>query len=206
MGRTGEVDGGRVFAWLFVLGAHLVFWWVLTRKAVLPEPAGDADDALQVTWIEPSELSMAPAPTTAPDAPRRTPAPVRSPPARATTRPTTPEAAPAAAPVPNRSMSAVFIEQARQPSGARDGGDTPFAPDPLAHRRAKLPGAGSDRFRMRAPPSIRGALLKIGAMAGGPGYTTDPCQRVASNIGELSQLGDSELLQEELRRKRDLCD
>src|SRR3546814_16247786 len=59
---------------------------------------------------------------------------------------------------------------------------------------------------MRAPPSIRGTLLKIGAMAGGPGYATDPCSRVASNIGELSQLGDSERLQEELRRKRDLCD
>src|SRR3546814_15817014 len=49
-------------------------------------------------------------------------------------------------------------------------------------------------------------LLKIGARAGGPGYATDPCSRVASNIGELSQLGDSERLQEELRRKRDLCD
>src|SRR3546814_16576287 len=59
---------------------------------------------------------------------------------------------------------------------------------------------------MRAPPSIRGTLLKIGAMAGGPGYATDPCSRVASNIGELSQLGDSERLQEELRRKRDLCE
>src|SRR3546814_11716638 len=95
-------------------------------------------------------------------------------------------------------MSAIFIEQARQPSGARDGDDVPFAPDPLAHRRAKLPGAGSDRFRMRAPPSIRGTLLKIGAKAGGPGYATDPCSRLASNIREPSPQGDHEWLQEEV--------
>jgi hypothetical protein len=202
MGRTGKVEFGRVFACVFVIGAHLVFWWMLTRKIALPEPVDEADEALQLTWIEPPKPLVLPSPAAAPDDPRPAPTPVRKPPVRATT----PEATPAAAPVPARSMSAIFIEQARQPSGARDGDDVPFAPDPLAHRRAKLPGAGSDRFRMRAPPSIRGTLLKIGAMAGGPGYATDPCSRVASNIGELSQLGDSERLQEELRRKRDLCD
>src|SRR3546814_13658817 len=73
---------------------------------------------------------------------------------------------------------------------------------PLAHKRANLPGPDNERFRMSNPPSIRGTLLKIGAVFGGPSYTTDPCQRVASNIGELSQLGDNALLQEELRRKR----
>jgi hypothetical protein len=205
MGRTGEVDGGRVFAWLFVLGAHLAFWWVLTRKVALPEPVDDTDEALQLTWIEPPKPSLTPdaTATAAPDDRRPAPAPVRKPPVRAKTPP---EATPAVAPVPDRALSAVFIEQARQLSGTRAGGDTSFAPDPLAHRRAKLPGTGDDRFRMRAPPSIRGALLRIGAMAGGPGYTTDPCPRVAGNIDALSQLGDSELLQEELRRKRELCD
>src|SRR3546814_13922096 len=103
-------------------------------------------------------------------------------------------------------MNATFYGQARHPSGTREADDLPLARAPLAHRRAKLPGAVSERFRMRAPPSIRRTLLKIGAMAGGPGYATDPCSRVASNIGELSQLGDSERVQEELRRKRDLCD
>src|SRR3546814_19795300 len=121
-----------------------------------------------------------PIPAAAPDDPRPAPTPVRKPPVRATT----PEATPAAAPVPARSMSAIFIEQARQPSGARDGDDVPLAPDPLAHRRATLPGAGSDRFRMRAPPSIRGPLLKIGAIAGGTGYAPDPCPRGARHNPE----------------------
>lgn len=201
MGRTGEVEGVRVFAWLCVLGAHLAFWWVLTRKVALPEPAGDADDALQLTWIEPPTPALARMPAAAPDKAQQATR-TRVPPTRAAS----PEAPSATTPVPDRPMSAVFIEQARRLPGARDDGDALFAPDPLAHRRAQLPGTGGDRFRMRAPPSIRGALLKIGAMAGGPGYTTDPCVRVAGNIGELSQLGDSELLQEELRRKRDLCD
>ena len=202
MGRTGEVDFNRVLACVVVVAAHLAFFWVMARKIVLPEPVDDADGALQLTWIERPKPSSLPSLAAASDDQRPAPTPVRKPPVRATT----PEATPAAAPVPARSMSAIFIEQARQPSGTRDGGDAPFATDPLAHRRAKLPGAGSDSFRMRAPPSIRGTLLKIGAMTGGPGYATDPCSRVASNIGELSQLGDSELLQEELRRKRDLCD
>src|SRR3546814_20912767 len=76
---------------------------------------------------------------------------------------------------------------------------------PLAHKRANLPGPDNERFRMSNPTSIRGTLLKIGAVFGGPSYTTDPYQRVASNIGELSQLGDNAPLQEELRRKSALC-
>src|SRR3546814_17127328 len=76
---------------------------------------------------------------------------------------------------------------------------------PLAHKRANLPGPDNERFRMSNPPSIRGTLLKIGAVFGGPSYTPDPCQRVASNIGALSQLGDNALLQEELSRTPALC-
>jgi hypothetical protein len=202
MRRTGTVDGNRVFACLFVLAVHLALWWMLARKIDLPAPVGDAGGALQVTWIDPPKPAMASTPAAVPDDRRPAPAPTRHRQQHAAT----PDAAPAAAPVAHRPMSAIFLEQGRQLSGARDGDVALFAPDPLAHRRPKLPGPGDDRFRMRAPPSIRGALLRIGAMAGGPGYTTDPCPRVAGNIDELSQLGDSALLQEELRRKRDLCD
>lgn len=203
MGRTGRVDPGHVFACVFAIVAHLFFWWMLTRKIVLP--AGETSGALQVTWIEPSLPSPPPAtaanrPDAArPTAPRR-PAPSTPPPTHVEAQDTPPS--PGSAP-----MSAVFIEQGRQLSRAAIDADADaFVADPLAHRAAKLPGAGDDGFRMSNPPSIRGTLLKIGAVFGGPGYTTDPCQRVASNIGELSQLGDSALLQEELRRKRALCD
>src|SRR3546814_15377550 len=73
---------------------------------------------------------------------------------------------------------------------------------PLAHKRANLPGPDNERFRMSNPPSIRGTLLKIGAVFGGPSYTTDPCQRVASNIGELSQLGDNRSEKRRVRKER----
>src|SRR3546814_1918737 len=53
MGRTGEVEAGRVVACLFVLGAHLLFWWVLTLAS--RGPGAGRGDALQVIWIEPAE-------------------------------------------------------------------------------------------------------------------------------------------------------
>ena len=203
MGRTGRVDSSRVFACVFVIGAHLVFWWVLTRKIVLPVPAGDADDALQVTWIEPPPPSIAPASAVAnrPDTPQPTPRRPQPEPVG----PPDPALDDTATPLDRTPMSAVFIEQGRRLSRTRiDAGA--FAADPLARRAAQLPGPGNDTFRMRAPISAERVLRAIGGLVGGPGYTTDPCPRVASNIGELSQLGDSELLQEELRRKRALCD
>lgn len=205
MGRTGKVDGVRVVAWTFALGAHLMLLWLATRKIAPPEPASDARSALRLVWLEPAKsVPSVPAPAAEPPPSERRPAPTSAPrpPTRATPAP---EPAAAAAPGPGKAMSAVFIEQARQLSDIPAGG-AQFVPDPLAHRDATLPGSGGGRFRMRAPPSIRRALLKIGTMAGGPGYTTDPCARIAGNLGELSQLGDSELLQEELRRKRALCD
>ncbi len=203
MGRTGRVDPGRVFACVFVIGAHLVFWSVLTRKIVLPVPAGDADEALQVTWIEPPQPSAPPASAAAdrPDAPQAMPRRQRPAPAV----PPDPAMQDTAAPSGRAPMSAVFIEQGRQLSRTRIDADA-FAADPLVHRAAQLPGPGTDTFRMRTPISPERVLRAIGGLVGGPGYTTDPCPRVASNIGELSQLGDGELLQEELRRKRALCD
>lgn len=102
-------------------------------------------------------------------------------------------------------LSAVFIEQARQLRAAGDDAGA-LRRDALARLAARLPGRQANTFRMRAPPSIRGALRKIGAMAGGPGYTPDPCPRIADNLNALSQDGNNAQLQEELRRKRRLCD
>ena len=203
MGRTGKVDPGHVFACVFTILAHVFFWWMLTRKIVLP--AGETGRALQVTWIEPPLPSPAPPATEIrPDATR--PAAPRTPPARAPAPAGTRVEAHAAPQAPgNAPMSAVFIEQGRQLSRAAIGADA-FAADPLAHRAARLPGPGTDRFRMRQPVSPERVLRSIGALLAGPGYTTDPCPRVDDNIDRLSQSGDSELLQEELRRKRALCD
>lgn len=203
MERTGRVDPGHVFACVFAIVAHLFFWWMLTRKIVLP--AGETGGALQVTWIEPPLPS--PPPATAanrtdaarPAAPR-TPAPRTPPPAERHVETQGTPSSPRNAPI-----SAVFIEQGRQLSRSAIGADA-FAADPLAHRAARLPGPGTDTFRMREPISPERVLRAVGALLAGPGYTTDPCPRVAENIDRLSQEGDSELLQEELRRKRALCD
>src|SRR3546814_20363120 len=83
MGRTGKVEFGRVFACVFVIGAHLVFWWMLTRKIALPEPVDEADEALQLTWIEPPKPLVLPIPAAAPDDPAPAPTPVRKTPATA---------------------------------------------------------------------------------------------------------------------------
>lgn len=204
MGRTGEVEAGRVFACLFVLGAHLLFWWVLTLVSRGPAATAGAgtDDALQLIWIEPP----APRPPVPPDAVERLPAPGTMPrqtrrvPALADTPIAQTEASPRDVP-----LSAVFIEQGRRLAVPAPDSDA-FRPDPLAHRAARLPGVQADTFRMRTPMSPERVLRSIGMLLAGPGYTTDPCPRVASNIERLSQDGDSALLQEELRRKRQLCD
>src|SRR3546814_21154431 len=112
MGRTGKVEFGRVFACVFVIGAHLVFWWMLTRKIALPEPVDEAEEALQLTWIEPPKPLVLPIPAAAPDDPRPAPTPVRTPQVRAPT----PEPTPPAATVPDTPISQLFIDQAPQPS------------------------------------------------------------------------------------------
>src|SRR3546814_14591002 len=109
MGRTGKVEFGRVFACVFVIGAHLVFWWMLTRKIALPEPVDEADEPLQLTWIEPPKPLVLPIPAAAPADPRPAPPPARQPPVRAPT----PAATPPSAPVPARPLCDIFSEQAR---------------------------------------------------------------------------------------------
>ncbi len=205
MGRTGGVDGDRVFACLCVLGVHLLFWTVLMRISQVPVPVGGQGDALQVTWIEPP---VPPVPPARSDVAGRTTTPLavtrRTDRASNQTKPGI-ETPRTAAPASNVPLSAVFIEQARRLPAPGDDADA-FGPDPLAHRPAQLPGVQADTFRMRKPMSTERVLRFIGGLVAGPGYSTDPCPRIAGNIQVLSQEGDSALLQEELRRKRALCD
>lgn len=58
---------------------------------------------------------------------------------------------------------------------------------------------------MREPISPASVVAGIGKLLGGPGYTTDPCPRIRDNIANLATGGPSELLDEELRRDRQLC-
>ena len=204
--QAGKLDGERVVACVVVLGAHLLFWWALTRAtAVFVAVDTDADtDALQVTWIDPPPA----APIVAAVATDATP----SPPSRSHPRkpvllaPATPASirdAPDAA--PRAAMSAVFIEQGRQWIEAQ-ADRAGFARDPLANRSARVPGRQADSFRMRKPISPQAVVNAVGSyLFAPPGYTTDPCAQINANIAGLGPGGDGALLQEELRRKRAYC-
>lgn len=201
MAQAGKPDGDRLVAVVVVIALHLLFWQALQQAVTTPVAPVSADDALQVRWIEPPLPSPRPPARPSPGSGVRAIAP-RIPamaPHDAVTAPEVP-----GEPSLRRGLSAVFIEQARAASAAR-AGDL-FADDPFADRHANLPGVEADTFRMREPPSIQGALRAVGKLFAGPGYTTDRCPRIRENLNNLSQDGDNELLQEELRRKRAFCD
>jgi len=106
----------------------------------------------------------------------------------------------AAAPTgPERPLPAVYLEQMRdsaQPAVA--------IADPLADRRARLPGEGGGRFRMRQPTSVASVVNGIGRMFGG-GDPDEPCRENRRNIGELALDGDSAALQQQLDYEHRLC-
>jgi hypothetical protein len=206
MRRTGGIEGERVIAWLFVLGAHLLFWWLLTRAASVTTPAADnSDDALRMVWIDPPSPRAAPAqdippPTPSSLRPRHTrPSPVAaaaSNVAAAITEETGPTPVMTA-----RTMTAVFIEQARH---LADSQDDAFVRDPLADRIAVLPGHGGGQFRMRKPRSVKRVVSTIGKLFGGGDF--DPCPGIRQSIASLAADGDSEALQVELdARRRAAC-
>src|SRR3546814_20002524 len=145
MGRTGEVEAGRVVACLFVLGAHLLFWWVLTLAS--RGPGAGRGDALQVIWIEPAEQP----PPVPPDAVHR-PTASGTVPRRTLRAPAvldTPTPRPGASPrdVPRR---AVFIEQGRRMPGPAPAPDRLRA-DPPAPRAANMPAVPADTLRHTTP-------------------------------------------------------
>jgi hypothetical protein len=197
MSPTGKFDGERIGASLAVLGVHLAFWWILTHATTVFVPSGATEDALQVTWIDPSPapvVASAPAPSSI----------VRSPHVKV------PLAAPSAsvqdasaAKVPI-SMSAVFIDQGKRWAEAQARGDG-FGRDPPARRNPALPGRQADTFRMRDPVSPLAVLRSIGKAFAGADYSTDPCPRIHENIAGLTPGGDGERLQEELRRQHAYC-
>lgn len=207
MHRPHGIDVDRVLAWCCVLTAHLLAWWWLTRPQIAQPPGVEAD-GLDVVWIEPARpAAPMPLPTDVPPRPgssatvgvhdeigRRAGASSAS----------TPIAEAVVGPDSAPPLSAVFIEQGRgwaqQEHRPHD-----FARNPLTHRTVPRAEPRRDRFVMRETITPASVVAGIGKLLGGPGYMTDPCPRIRDNINNLATGGPSELLDEELRRDRQLC-
>lgn len=192
----------QAMAWLCVVAVHAGLSWLLLQ----PLSRGQADRREQVrlrlVFLEPSrQPSPAVVASLAPVATARALS------ARTVRRPNLlpRSAASATEPASNSAASAAeLLEQGRQ--WAREQSPSDFQPAPLHSRRARLPGSDrADAFRMRPPPSPKRAMHAIARAFGDPG---PPCPRVQANIaGLLAATSDRErkLLDEELRRDRELC-
>lgn len=205
---VGRRDGA--VAWMLLLVLHALFGWMLTRIARI-KPIPHADSALQVVYLQPSardvrrehdELAIPP-PASLSDATRS-----GRPPRVESAKPLAPvvarTGAVTATPRPG-SLSAVFIEQARQ-SAASQARDASPPVDPFASRRTQLPGAGGGRFRMRRQRTPEDVVNAVASYLFAPkGYEQDPCPRNRANIDALITGGDSAALQDELAFERSHC-
>lgn len=99
--------------------------------------------------------------------------------------------------------AATLLRQARDWSDAQSPRHD-YHHNPL-DRPAGFAEARPKRFRERPPPSPAQVVASIGEFFGGPGYSAGPCPRIRRDIAALSTGGDSELLQEALRRERQAC-
>lgn len=193
----------QAMAWLCVVAVHAGLLWLLVQ----PLSHGHADSVEQVrlrlVFLEPIRQPPSPAAVV----PLPTVAWARAMPARTVNRsnrlPRT--AAPATEPVSDSTVStAELLEQGRQ--RAREQSPPSFQAAPLRSRRAQLPGGErADAFRMRQPPSPKRVMGFIARAFGDPG---PPCPRIEANIAGLlsaTSARERKLLDEELRRDRELC-
>ena len=171
---------------------------VMMRPAIVPIPPSRTD--MEVVWIAPPSAPL-PAPRAQMHARPRDLARMAS---RAQPRipvPTPSNAVHDAAPPADRGrpLSAVYLGQMRTSA-------EPAVPaaDPLADRRARLPGEGGGRFRMREPTTVASVVNGIGRMFGGRD-PDEPCRENRRNIGELALDGDSAALQQQLDYEHRLC-
>lgn len=180
-----------------------MFWSLarLMRLPALPAPSAPLDDVLDAVWI----VREPPRATPAPDAAKKPivrPADAHAAPPRSTSATVATGDAAAVAPVPaGRSLTAVYLMQAR---GALAGEAPPAGRDPFADRAARLPGEGRERFRMRTQTSVATVVNGIGRMFGG-GDPDEACRENRRNIGDLALDGDSAALQQQLDYERRLC-
>lgn len=202
--RTSERQerATQAMAWLCVVAVHAGLLWLLVQPLSRGPTDRGEQGRLRLVFLEPirppSPIAIAPMPADAT---------ARAMPARTVTQPSRlPRVTSSATePVSNSAVStAELLEQGRQ--WAREQSPPDFQAAPLRNRRAQLP--GGDRagvFRMRPPPSPKRVMDFIARAFGDPG---SPCPRIQANIsGLLTATSERErnLLDEELRRDRELC-
>jgi hypothetical protein len=195
-----STQGARGEAWLAatvaVLSTTAMFWGLSRMMRPIVAPAV-VDAPLQVVWIarkpvpphdESSATTQAVAAATA-----SRPLP------RTRAKPDPPSAA-VREPEPARPLSAVYLMQARDATAT----DPARPPDPLADRQVQLPGAGSERFRMRRQASVATVVSGIGRLFGARD-PDEPCREHRRNIGDLALDGDSAALQQQIDYERRRC-
>lgn len=194
-----STQGARGEAWLAatvaVLSTTAMFWGLSRMMRPIAAPAV-VDAPLQVVWI--ARESTTPPDESPPTTGRRlaaAPASRAMPPARA--KPGSPSPAMRE---PARPLSAVYLMQARDATAT----DPARAPGPLADRQVQLPGAGSERFRMRRQASVATVVSGIGRMFGARD-PDEPCREHRRNIGDLALDGDSAALQQQIDYERRRC-
>lgn len=195
-----STQGARSETWLAaavaVLSTTAMFWGLSRMMRPILVPAV-ADAPLQVVWIERDPVTShdessatAGRVTTAPASRRRPQTQVETPAASATGR----------EPEPGRPLSAMYLMQAREAAAT---GPAP-TPDPLADRQVRLPGEGSERFRMRRQTSVATVVSGIGRMFGARD-PDEPCREHRRNIDDLALDGDSAALQQQIDYERRRC-
>lgn len=185
---------------LVTITVNAGLFWLLSRMMGSDLPP-TVDSTMDVVWIV-----RRPAPTTEAPAqarPARMPHPRRNVTASAQSTPQPLRRTaddPQAGWPEGRPMSAIYLMQARQ-------AELPVEPvprDPFAERHVRLPGEGSERFRMRRQTSVATVVNRIGRMFGG-GDPDAPCRENRRNIRELAPDGDSAVLQQQLDVERRHC-
>lgn len=206
MRKPGRLDGSggeRAVAWSLVVVVHVSLLWWLARP--IEQDVHPDAGALQIHWIErAAPIARVLRPRASPSPPRRQAA--RAPPPARSAQldaalPPGPVSQEVERPQP---MSAVFIEQGRRWAEAQAPiGD--FSRNPFARREDLVAAVKADRFRMREAITPDRVVRQIAVLFGGPGYTTDPCPRVRGNLANLTTGTDRNLVEEEVRRLRRLC-
>lgn len=192
MWRTRAIAATVAFGWLALVGRWLLHVAPVSRQTTVAP--------MELLWLAPAPA--APPTTGHRRASARDPHPAavarnaRSTALQAVAPPDRP-AMPDATPSPDalRAQARAWADAQAQETAAA----------PWADRAARVPGQAAERFAMRDPPSLAGALGKVGALFGGPGYDPDPCPRRRENLAALVAAGDSARLRHELDFVRRHC-
>lgn len=195
-----------MLAWAIVITLHALAWRELSRIDVLrSDPSGDST-RLRLTWIkrEPPRIIDAPA-TISPMLPRA-PQVNSDPGAEPVPAPDNPPRKTVHTELrPTRSLSAVFLEQARRHAEQVAHAERQPA-DPFANRTGGLERPAPDTIRMKPVLSPQSIVAAVGKYLFAPaGYEQDPCPQNQRNIRRLMDGSDPKAMQHELDYEREYC-